>query len=208
MRRKPLPLGRRLDRKSVRAALLAAALLGSGCVGTGCGHAPPAPAAAAPIHPLGAEIDLDRYAVLPPAGLTLTIKSVDSPKALHELYTWTIPKRPDGSREFFQVEILHPYPGFVVDDARTLLRAYSAGNARRHRGFAASPPKPFPNHGFAFLRSDWTGVLPATHTQNRGFVCITSDGQTAIEISANDAEPYIQGEFAVCESAALTFRKQ
>ena len=181
------------------------AVLAAGSLLEGCAHTPPV--APAPTGPLGPEVQMEGYAVRPPVGLTLAQTHDERLNATRTFYLWTMPKRADGSREEFQVEIVHARPGFVSANSNTLLGQYSARNARNHAAYVASPFTAYAINGIPFVRYYWKGTFAPLNNKNHGFVYVTTDRQTVIYIRGNDAEPYYQGESSVCESAAFTFRR-
>jgi hypothetical protein len=63
-------------------------------------------------------------------------------------------------------------------------------------------------NGVTFGRVRWSGIDPATGARTHGFIYVSAEGRSPIELSAHDVEPHHETALKVAEASALTFRKR
>ena len=155
----------------------------------------------------GQEVTFAGYGITAPTGMILTQTSRGTAKATHVTYRWRGPIRPDKTRTVLVWETVQAVPGMETDPTPAIIARDSQDNAGRHASYVASRIVPYTVHGLPFFHYYWKGFFSATKSENRGFVYVTSGPQTIIYIRATDSDPYNKATLALCEKAALSFRK-
>ncbi len=164
---------------------------------------------------LGPEVNVDEFSVTPPASYHLEKTQKAGKYNIHDDYTWSGPKRPDGSVPSFRVEVYHWLPGVPHNGTsdQWVTRAIASLNKNQNNP-VHSPIMDGQIHGMGFARmyfhyqgdlkpSVKKSIVPVSH----GFEYMSSQGPILVSVICEDVEPHYKSTLDMMEAAALTLHQ-
>ena len=157
------------------------------------------------LEQLDAEANEPGFSIRPPRGYQFLEQA--GPQG-SRAFAWKGEPRPDGTSPYVMVMVAAIPSGEHAppNDLERALDQFLSGVQRRRTDWSRTASERGQIHGVEFIRASWSGTEPARQLKTHGFSYVTLDGNTVIQVSSQDVEPYAKAALKLAEASALTFK--
>ena len=167
--------------------------------------APPAPAAAR----LGPEVTLaDGYSLQPPLGYTLTQRREVALNGGSAVYSWSGPRRADGTFPTLEVSVGHDDGSLAAHESEGQAAQDALnGMGGNHTNLRLSPVSSGVFGSVSFHGGDWDGIGVQTGKEYKGSEYWSVTPSHILHLSTHDVFPACRATLPLLQASVRTFRK-
>lgn len=156
---------------------------------------------------LASAVSIAKYQIRPPKGY-IALHTLSGPSG-SSADSWAGITRPDGTRPYIMfVHLTIPPKQANQYTLKQISDKMLAAIERRRKAWKQSPTEQGIINGLTFMRSYWQGTDVANGQPMHGFSYVAKDGNTILQLSSQDFDPYQKVALPLAEASALTIKKQ